>query len=298
MNIGPITRFSGRTALKLKKHSPQILFYGGIVGTVATTVLASRATLKSVPVVTQLKEDRAALDELTSGINTSVSRDEYSKEVARQYTIAGVELTKHYGPAIVVGVGSIYMLTKSHNQLVARNQALTVAFTGLYETFNRYRGRVRQELGSEMDRQFLHGTVEEQLQVEGKDGKIKTKTVVALDPSSQALLTQMFDSKGSTRWHSAPGYNQSFLDGQQEWCNIVLRKQGFLFLNEACEFLGLPKTQEGNILGWIYKDLSDQGIANDMYVNFGFDQDSDFVGGFKKDVMLEFNIHGPILDLI
>ena len=40
------TRKLNMFALKLKKHSPEILVAGGIVGAVASTVMACKATLK------------------------------------------------------------------------------------------------------------------------------------------------------------------------------------------------------------------------------------------------------------
>jgi hypothetical protein len=291
MNLSPISRFTSRHALKIKKNSPQILFYGGIAGTIATTILASRATLKAVPTVEKLKQDRANLEEFAA--TNDVSKEDFTKIVAAQYTTAGVQLTKVYAPVVIVGGVSIMALTKSHQQLTSRNNALTVAFTGLYETFNRYRGRVRDQLGDDIDQQFLHGVVEKEVEITDKNGNVKTKTITTLDPDSKAALTHYFD-QNTPSWSSHSGYNQAMLDGQQDWANILLQRQGFLFLNEVYELLQIPKTREGNILGWVFKDLGN----NDTFVNFGHDKDGEFVGGFKRDVLLEFNIHGSILDLI
>lgn len=291
MNISSLTRFASRNALKIKKNSPQILFYTGIVGTVATTVLASRATLKAAPLVEKLKQERAELESFHKV--SPIPQDMYAQEVARQYTSTAVDLTKLYGPVVIVGVGSLICLTKSHQQLTSRNTALTMAYTGLFKTFEAYRGRVREQLGVESDQQFLHGTVQQEIEVEGANGKTKSKTVVALDPSSKAALTHYFDASTNS-WMKDPGYNQNMLDGQQDWCNILLQKQGHLFLNEVYDVLHIPHTKEGNILGWVFQDLGD----NDMFVDFGHNKDGEFTAGFKRDVMLEFNIHGPILDLI
>lgn len=292
MNIAPITRFANRNALRLKKHSPQILFYGGIIGTVATTVLASRATLRAVPVLDELKTDRAELERQAAG--GLVSQQDFSQTATAQYTHAGVQLTRLYGPVVIIGVGSLVALTKSHQQLTSRNTALTMAYTGLFKTFEGYRDRVRAELGPDIDQQFLHGTVQQEIEVgTNKDGSAKMKEITALDPSSKAALTHFFDANTAS-WMKDPGYNQNMLDSQQDWCNILLQKQGHLFLNEVYDLLHIPHTREGNVLGWIYKDLGN----NDMFVNFGHHKDGEFVAGYKRDVMLEFNIHGPILDLI
>lgn len=293
--IAPVTRFSSRNALRIKKNSPQILFYAGIVGTVATTVLASRATLKAVPVVEQLRAERAELDQFY--LEKKVEQDDYTHAVAQQYTTAGVQLTRLYGPVVLVGVGSLVALTKSHQQLTSRNTALTMAYTGLFKTFDSYRERVRAQLGEEQDRQFLHGTVQQEIEYEDKSGRTRTKEIAALDPSSKTPYTFYFDQNCGS-WMRDPGYNQNTLDGQQEWANVKLQRQGHLFLNEVYDLLKIPHTKEGAILGWVFEDLSDRGIQNDMFVKFGHDKDGEFIAGYKKDVMLEFNIHGPILDLI
>lgn len=291
MSLAPITRFASRSALRIKKNSPQILFYAGIVGTVATTVLASRATLKAQPVVERLKTNRAELDSFH--LEKKVDPDVYNKEVIQQYTVAAVDLTKLYAPALIVGVGSLVALTKSHQQLTSRNTALTMAYTGLFKTFEAYRARVREELGLDSDQKFLHGTVTQEIETTDKSGKTKTKSITTLDTNSKSALTYYFDDKVDT-WCKDPGYNQNTLDNLQDWANILLKRQGHLFLNEVYDLLHIPHSKEGQVLGWVYKDLGN----NDMFIDFGHRNDGEFFAGYKKDVMLEFNIHGPILELI
>lgn len=291
MNIAPIRRFTNRNALRIKKNSPQILFYAGIVGTVATTVLASRATLKAVPVVEKLKSERDELDSFH--LEDKIDPDLYNREVYRQYTEAGVALTRLYGPTVLIGVGSLVALTRSHQQLNSRNTALTVAYTGLFKTFESYRDRVRAELGEDRDREFLHGTVDAEVEYEDKNGRKRTKTVATLDPSSKSALHFMYDANCAS-WCKDPGYNQNFLDNLQTWFNIILKQRGHITLNDVYDKLLVPRIPEGQVLGWVYQDLGD----NDMYVSFGHQKDGEFVAGFKRDVMLEFNIHGPILELI
>lgn len=288
MNFTPISRFVYRNTLKVKRNSPQILFYAGIVGTVATSVLASRATLRAQPVVKRLKENRAELDSFH--LEKKVDQEVYNKEVIQQYTTVTIELTKLYGPTLLVGVGSLVALTKSHQQLNSRNAALTVAYTGLFKTFESYRDRVRNELGVDRDREFLHGTIQQQIEYKDKNGKSKTKEITTINPLSKASLTYMFDHHVPT-WDKSPGYNQNYLDGVQDWANIQLKKRGHLFLNDVFDLLQIPRTQDGQLLGWVFRDLGN----NDMYIDLGHRNDGEFLAGYKRDVMLEFNIHGPIL---
>lgn len=286
-----ITRFVTRSGLKIKKNSPQILFTAGIVGTVATTVLASRATLKAVPVLEELRSNRAELDVFQA--SSEVDADTYTQEVVRQYTVASVQLIRLYAPAVIVGTGSVVCLTKSHRILTSRNTAINAAYTGLFNTFNKYRERVREDLGDERDQQFLHGTITQEIDVTGKNGKTSTKSITTLDSSSAAALTFMYDENCAS-WVPDPGYNQTTIDGVQSWSNVLLQRQGHLFLNEVYDQLYIPHTKEGAILGWVFDDLGN----NDNFVSLGHERDGEFLAGYKRDVMLEFNIHGPILDLI
>lgn len=292
MNFNRITRAGQRSVLKLKKHSPQILFYGGLVGTVATTVLASRATLKAAPVLREFKEAREDLDAQASV--TTVENEEYTQIVVHQYTWVGAQMVRLYAPAVLVGGLSIAALTKSHRQLTSRNTALTVAYTGLFKTFEAYRQRVRDQVGPEADRQFYLGTTTQVEQIEGKNGKMVEKETTILDRLSSAALTRVFDKNSSAHWCADPGYNPFFLDNQQRQANFILARQGHLFLNEVYDLLGMTHTQEGQVLGWVFEDLGD----NDTYVRFGFEDDGEFIAGYTKDALLHFNIHGPILDLI
>lgn len=291
MNFNKITRFVNRSALKIQKNSPKILFYAGIIGGVATTVMASRATLSASVVVQTHKDSRSSIETQRSlGV---VNDEQHAQEVVECYTNTAMTLTKLYAPTILVGVASIAALTKSHQQLTSRNAALTAAYTGLFKTFEAYRERVRGQLGDEQDQRFLHGTVTEEVEVMDAKGNVKVKEITSPDPNSSAALSYYYDCNTSS-WCKDPGYNQTTLDNQQTWANIKLKKNGHLFLNEVYDMLHIPHTKDGNILGWVYEDLGD----NDMYVDFGHHQDGEFVAGFKRDVMLNFNIHGPILDLI
>lgn len=291
MNFNKVTRFTNKTALKMKKNSPQILFYAGIAGTVATTVLASRATLKAQPVMERLRAERAELEQFAA--EDRVDSHDFQDVAVQQYTEAGVALVKLYGPVVILGSLSIAALTKSHRELVSRNTALTVAYSGLFKTFEKYRERVRAELSPEIDQQFLHGTITQVREIEGKNGT-KTKEVQVLDPDSIAALSYWYAANTSEHWSPHPTYNQSFLDNQQAYANLLLQKQGFLFLNDVYEMLGIPKSKQGQVLGWVFEDLGD----NDTFVDFGHNQSGEFVAGYATEVMLNFNIHGPILELI
>ena len=91
-----------------------------------------------------------------------------------------------------------------------------------------------------------------------------------------------------------------FLKRQQDWANDKLKAQGHLFLNEVYDMIGIPRTAAGNVVGWIYDEECPIG---DNFVDFGIydincERNRAFVNGYERSILLDFNVDGPILDLI
>ena len=94
-------------------------------------------------------------------------------------------------------------------------------------------------------------------------------------------------------------YPQYFLDAQN-FLNEKLQTQGYLFLNDVYEMLGFDKVNYGQVVGWIFDQ--DHPIG-DNYVDFGIwdihdQQKRRFVNGHERSIILDFNVDGPILDLM
>ena len=91
-----------------------------------------------------------------------------------------------------------------------------------------------------------------------------------------------------------------FLKQQMNYANDVLKKRGYVFLNEVYEMLGIPKTKAGKIVGWIYDEKNPIG---DNFIDFGIynenrEKNRDFVNGYERVILLDFNVDGDILDMI
>ena len=64
--------------------------------------------------------------------------------------------------------------------------------------------------------------------------------------------------------------------------------------------LGIPKTQAGQIVGWIYDEKEPMG---DNFVDFGIydinkPSNRDFVNGHERSIWLDFNVDGDIWSLM
>lgn len=283
-----VTSKIGRQVLIGKKHSPAILFAGGVAGVITTTVLACRATLRVTDVLDALDSQRTMLD------NVPMSEKERSRQEAKVRFSAGKDIARLYAPSIGVGVISIGMLTGSHVVLSRRNAAVVAAYSALDRGFSDYRQRVRDELGEDKELEFRHGVEVRQETVVDEDGK---KKVVDHKVASVPSVYARFFDEFSSSWSRQPESNQLFLNCQQNYANDLLRARGHVFLNEVYDLLGIPRSKAGAVVGWI---MSKDG---DNFIDFGIydhtrPQARAFVQGQEKSILLDFNVDGVIYDLI
>lgn len=108
-----------------------------------------------------------------------------------------------------------------------------------------------------------------------------------------------FFDDSSPMWTRDSESNLRFLKHNQNYANDLLKSRGHLFLNDVYQLLGIPKTRAGQVVGWIYDPENGEG---DNHVDFGIyhdDQHSrDFVNGYEKSILLDFNVDGEILNML
>ena len=218
------------------------------------------------------------------------------------YTQTAVKLLKLYGPSIVLGGLSITAILTSNNIMRKRNIAIAAAYTAVDKSFKDYRGRVVERFGKDLDRELRYNIKKEEVEetiVDEKTGKEKTikKTIDVANEVSE--FAKFFDD-GCTGWTKDPELNLAFLLKQQAFANDKLKANGYLYLNEVYDMLGIPRTKAGQIVGWIYDEKNPIG---DNYVDFGiFDSNKvknrDFVNGYERTILLDFNVDGNILNLM
>ena len=261
-----------KAGLKLKKHSPEILVVGGVVGLVASGVMACKATTKLSAILDDSKEQIELFDKVAA--NPEMVKEEYTVEDAEKdkkivKVQTAVKVAKLYAPSIAVGVVSIGAIFASNNIMRKRNVALGAAYATVDRAFKDYRNRVVDRFGEELDKELRYNlkTKEVKETVEDENGKKKTvkKTMSIVDPSDVGDFARIF-YEGNTGWDPDPLYTLKFLKTQQEWANQRLRAQGFLFLNDVYDMLGFSKIPEGQVIGWIYDEKNPIG---DNFVDFG-----------------------------
>lgn len=296
-----VTGVTNRVALpllKVQKHSPALLFAGGVVGVVATVVLASRATLKMDDVLEEHEKNmtnvEAAKDLAVSGEAVDYSEKDYQKDKVGVFVKTSLSIAKLYGPAVIVGAVSIAALTGSHVILTNRLTGLSAAYATLDSAFRKYRGRVVEKYGKNTDEEMFFGTETVEVEVEGMDGtKVKKKVKQLLGPNGYSVC---FD-ESNRNWQAYPGMNVMFVRCQQNTANDLLRGRGYIFLNDVYELLGFPRTPAGQLVGWLKREENDPG--GDGFVDFGVLEGDNFNGlrfvkGDEKSVWLSFNVDGEI----
>jgi len=295
-----ITKLTGRTGLQLSKYSPEIFIGLGILGFGTTIVLACRATLKIEDVLDEAKEN---IDKLHLG-SATISKEKYSdndykKDLVIAYAQTGFGLARIYAPSFIIGVLSISAIVGSHNILHKRNVALMAAYKGLDELFKDYRKRVVEDLGEVKDKQYRYNTHQEKMtttetDAEGNEKKVK-KTIDVINGKEFSQYARFFDET-SSEWSKTPEYNLMSLKCKQAYANDLLRTRGHVFLNEVYDSLGMERTQAGAVVGWVLgsgDDKIDFGMYDETYK-----PSRDFVNGYERSILLDFNVDGVIYDKI
>ena len=296
-----------KAGLKLKKHSPEILVVGGVVGLVASGVMACKATTKLSAILDDSKEQIELFDKVAA--NPEMVNEEYTVEDAEKdkkivKVQTAVKVAKLYAPAVAIGMVSIGAIFASNNIMRKRNVALGAAYATVDQAFKDYRNRVVDRFGEELDKELRYNlkTKEVKETVEDENGKKKTvkRNIKYMDSPMPSEFAVIYDD-GCAGWTKDPEDNKFFLIQQQRYANERLKRRGYLSLNEVYELLGFPSTKAGQVVGWLY-DCKDPNYKGDNFVDFGlynvdYEPNRDFVNGYERNIILDFNV-APIIDFM
>lgn len=316
--MNKVNRGINRAGLQIKKHSPEILVGAGIVGFITTAVLAYKASPKVNEVLESAKNTVDDIHRVVENPEQFVTEEhpelytveESKKDLAIVYAQTGIELIKACGPAIATGTLSTLAILSGYNILRKRYVATAAAYMVLDQNFKDYRGRVIERFGKELDRELRFNIKAKEIDeiVVNEDGSetvVKT-TVQEVDPKTVGDYARFFDEWCTGFEKGNPEFNLMTLKNVEDYLNDKLRSNGHLFLNEAYDALGFPRTPIGAVVGWLYTDHPDFEVGKrDGYVSFGVNFRNasdptvrDFINGREPAILLEFNVDGPIFELI
>jgi hypothetical protein len=311
--VQKVTRTFHKGLFQLKKHSPEILVVGGVIGTVVAGVMACKATTKVDAILEKAKQDvekchRIKDEPELNALYKNEYGEEYTettmkKDLTIVYAKTGLELVKTYAPAVAVATVSITAILAGNNILRQRAVAYAAAFTSVDNSFKEYRERVVERFGKDLDRELRYNIkateIEETVVNEDGTEETVTKTVQTMNPNPYDEFTRCFDET-CTGWCRNAEYNLGFLIQQQNHLNERLQTRGYMSMNDVYEALGFQKTGIGQCIGWVY-DENNPDFAN--CIDFGIHdlRDPDkrrFVNGYEKSIWLTFNPDGDLRQLI
>ena len=307
--IEKVSRNFNKFGLKVRKASPEILIVAGAVGVVASAVMACKATLKLDEV---LEEPKEKIEKIHECLNNEefMSSGKYTEEDGKKdlltvYVQGGMQVAKLYAPSVILGTLSLGAILTSHHILRSRNIALAAAYATIERGFKDYRGRVVERFGKRVDYELKNNIKAMDIEKvetddEGNEKVIKESQDVVQAPSEKYSEYARFFDIGNPNWQKDATLNLAFLRNVEKYMNDRLRTKGHVFLNEVYDALGIPRTKEGQIVGWIY---SKDNPVGDNYIDFGIydvykPATADFVNGYERSILLDFNLDGNIWELI
>jgi len=303
--INKLSNITTKATFQVQKHSPEILMGIGIVGTIASTILACKATTKVSKIIDEKNQQINNVHVCLEDNDVEYNEDDSKKDLTIIYAQTGLKLIKLYAPAIIIGTLSLTSIVSGHRILQKRNLALAAAYTAIDNGFKKYRNNVVERFGEEVDKELRHNikAVEIEKKTIDKNGKEKIKKETAYiieNPLDNISEYARFFDEYCPGWRKDNEYNLMFLRRMQDNANEKLKAQGHLFLNEVYDMLGIPRTTAGQVVGWIYDKNNKKG---DNYVDFGiYDAHNErkraFVNGYERSILLDFNVDGPIYEQI
>lgn len=295
MNLAFATRAIGAAKLALKAHAPTIMVVGGITSMGAGTVIACKQTLKVEAI---LEEHVPQLEKVEQGEQlhlSSYGQKEAQSDRLAIYRRVAWDAGKIYAVPAVLWIGGAGLVFGGHRILLQRNATLAIAFTSLKGMFDKYRGRVQDQLGHEADQSFLHGNVARQV-VDPETGEVAHVITRDWSEAGTDPYNRIFQQGDSENWQPDLGANKMFVAQQQRFAQELLNRRGHLYLSEVYQALGFPESDLSRVVGWKVKRNPD-GSKDFPVVDFGLDSPlpDDWKYNRERAIYLDFNCQGLIV---
>lgn len=292
-----VTSKFARQLLLGKKHSPVILFGVGAASMVGSTVLACTATLKLNDVIDEAQKTQMLIHETMNVGHEDYSEADAEKDLRTHKVQTALKVAKLYAPSAGMAVLGIACLTGSHVILKNRNTAIMAAYAALDRGFREYQDRVKAEYGEDAERKIRYNGKMEDTNLKDAKGK-PLKVKVANLEGEHSIYARLWDSTTTSSYQKSPEYNLAFLMSQQNYMNDLLRARGHVILNDAYDALGLERTKEGCVVGWVKNSDGDGEVDFGIFNGPDEGQILDWVRGDEDGIWLDFNVDGIVYDKI
>jgi hypothetical protein len=187
----------------------------GVIGVVATSVMAVRATPKAIELVETDSRDNH------NGDSFAYTKFEAVRSCWRCYI-----------PAATVGIATISCILGAGAINKRRQSAITGAYILLDNAYKEYKSKAKELFGEDADIQIRNAIAKNKYNK--NDISVSEEKLLFYEEICGEYFERSKEEVLNAEYH----FNRNF----------ALR--GYACLNELYEFLGLPKTETGDILGW------------------------------------------------
>ena len=286
---------------RISKHAPTILSVTASAGVIATGYLAWKAGTRFEDVECRDWDRRKECLR-----NADTIPDEDVPKIERKNRILFIlDTVRTVAPAAIVGAATITMIYFSNSISKKRLAAMGAAYATLQTAFDGYKRTMVEALGKESVEKILKPklpnvgkSAEEILSSDNKSDAANVSDAVVNSLKALSPYARIIAEESSTCWDPNEDYTSQNLAAVQLWANRRLERKGHLFLNEVFDQLGLSRTREGAVVGWL------KNGEGDNYVSFGdFDASiyrvpSDDYTRVDSNFIVDFNVDGVIWDKI
>lgn len=295
--------------LNAKHYSPEILLFLGIGSGVAAGVIACLKTREANDILVEAKEKIDNIHkrkEEPLGPEDVYCEEDEKRELINVYSSTAFKLAKTYAVPVGLGVFSIASILTSHGLVRKEAMCYAAAFSASNMEFKRYRKGVAEKYGEKADREIFYGINKEKRTVKKVDengNEHEEEMEVNISDrmcGNYSSYARPFDETNDY-WLPDSTYNLDFLRRAEVTLNSKLMRDGYVYLNDAYELLGFPKTLAGQVIGWVY-DKSDDPIGDNAICFNIYDMNDEskreFLQGREKAIWVDFNVDGNIWELM
>lgn len=286
---------------RISKHAPTILSVTASAGVIATGYLAWKAGTRFEDVEGRDWDRRKECLR-----NADIIPDEDVPKIERKNRILFIlDTVRTVAPAAIVGAATITMIYFSNSISKKRLAAMGAAYATLQTAFDGYKKTMVDALGKESVEKILKPklpnvgkSADEILSSDNKSDAAHVSEAVVNSLKALSPYARIIAEESSTCWDPNEDYTSQNLAAVQLWANRRLERKGHLFLNEVFDQLGLSRTREGAVVGWL------KNGEGDGYVSFGeFDASvyrvpSEDWSRVDSNFIVDFNVDGVIWDKI
>lgn len=226
-----------------RKNSGVILTAASVGFTIFAVVEAVRATSKAKNIIDELEYEK--FEAMGMPEDESIEYHLNNKEV-----IKGV--WKCYIPTTLLLTGALTCCICSHVSSTKKIGAMSVAYASLLETYNTYRDNVRKNIKSSEVRNIEHGVIHDIVERDKKEMSPEVKdSLFVVSDTTEVLFRDAYSSKISTGYFKMTYEDISRAEAK---FNKYLMDMGSATLNDWYDFLGIGRSELGDVLEWTWAD--------------------------------------------